>query len=480
MTTLMVFRNDLRVADNTALWHAQQSGDAVIALFCYTPKQWQAHDLGPNKVAFIHAHVRALSEALAKLGIPLLIRSSKDFTASVKDVLKVARAHHVNDVHVNIQYEWNERERDKALDAALAKHDITLHRHVDHTVVHPSAIQTGSGDYYKVFTPYKRAWITHCIDQEIPQQELKIKKQKPISLKADPIPDRISGYHIQAALDGPLKGWPCGEKAAQKILRDFINQRVKGYKTARDVPALDATSRLSAYLAIGIISPRQCLRAALAANDGRLGGGDVGIDTWVSELIWREFYAHVIFGFPHICKTHAFKRQTDAIAWNDNQSHFDAWRNGVTGIPIVDAGMRQLRQTGWMHNRVRMIVAMFLSKNLFLDWRLGERHFNQHLIDADFASNNGGWQWSASTGTDAAPYFRIFNPYSQSARFDPDGEYIKTYVPELAELDKKYIHEPHKAPDEIFETLNYLRPIVDCKKTRQAAIDAFKSLGKNN
>ena len=470
MPNLVVFRNDLRVNDNTALYQAQQSGDGVIGLFCYTPKQWQAHGLGDNKIDFVHKHIAALSAALAKKNIPLLISVDTDYKAAVKSIVKRAKEHQVNEVHINIEYEWNERQRDKVLHAALEKAGIELKRHVDQSVIHPSAVKTGNGDYYKVFTPYKRAWIRHCQEQGLPHNELRIKKQKALDVQSDALPKNLRGYTL-----GPTatKTWPIGETKATKLLETFINERVINYKKDRDLPGIKGTSLVSAYLAIGVLSPGQCLRAALAANDGRFNGGNEGIDTWISELVWREYYRHVAFGFPHIVKGHAFKRDTDRIIWNDNNEHYLAWCEGQTGIPIVDAGMRQLVQTGWMHNRVRMIVAMFLSKNLFLDWRLGEAFFNKHLIDADFASNNGGWQWSASTGTDAAPYFRIFNPYSQSQRFDPKGEYIKKYVPELAELTPKQIHEPHKTG---LSDIDYPEPIVDCKKTRQAAIEAFKNL----
>lgn len=470
MPNLVVFCNDLRINDNTALYQAQQSSESVIGLFCFTPKQWQLHGLGDNKIDFIRKHVAALSAALAKKNIPLLISVDTDYAASVKSITKLAKAHHVNEVHINIEYEWNERQRDKSVHASLEKHGIILKRHVDQTIVHPSAIKTGAGDYYKVFTPFKRAWIRYCQDQDLPLTELRIKKQKPIDIVADQIPEKIRGYTIKP---DATQIWSVGEAKAQNILETFINERAERYQQQRDLPAVNGTSQVSPYLAIGVLSPGQCLRAALAANDGKFSGGNEGIDTWISELIWREFYRHVAFGFPHIVKGHAFKRDTDSILWNENDEHYQAWCSGRTGIPIVDAGMRQLVQTGWMHNRVRMVVAMFLSKNLFLDWRLGEAFFNKHLIDADFASNNGGWQWSASTGTDAAPYFRIFNPFSQSQRFDPNGDYIRTYVPELQTLGKKAIHEPPKAQ---LEDLGYPAPIVDCKKTRQTAIEAFKSL----
>jgi len=222
-----------------------------------------------------------------------------------------------------------------------------------------------------------------------------------------------------------------------------------------------------------VISPHDCLRAAIKANGGKLRNGKNGLDTWISELIWREFYRHILVGYPRVSMSQPFKAATRKIKWNSNDEHLAAWKEGRTGFPIVDAGMRQLQAEGWMHNRVRMITAMFLTKDLFMDWRLGEQHFMRHLIDGDLASNNGGWQWSASTGTDAAPYFRIFNPTSQSTKADPDGDYIRRYVAELSEVTGKAIHDP---PADLREKLGYPLPLVDHKKARQAAIEAFKGL----
>ena len=258
--------------------------------------------------------------------------------------------------------------------------------------------------------------------------------------------------------------WPAGEQEAQRRLRDFTAHRIAEYHEARDLPAIPGTSRLSPYLAQGLLSPRQCLAAARS-----LPGP--GSDTWVSELIWREFYRHVLIAWPRVSRGRAFQPQTETVVWRNNSAEFDVWCRGQTGIPIVDAAMRQLLAEGWMHNRLRMVTAQFLTKNLLIDWRWGERYFMEHLIDGDLASNNGGWQWSASTGTDAAPYFRVFNPTSQSRRFDADGHFIRRYVPELAGITDRSIHEP---PPSVRTSCGYPVPMVDLKSSRQRAIDVFK------
>jgi deoxyribodipyrimidine photo-lyase len=251
------------------------------------------------------------------------------------------------------------------------------------------------------------------------------------------------------------------------------------YHEARDFPGKDGTSTMSPYLAVGAISSKQCLRAAMSESptpwpdvmglkDGRAG--------WINELIWREFYRHLLIAFPKLCMYQPFQAHTKAIEWSDRDEEFEAWTQAQTGYPIVDAALRQLLETGWMHNRLRMVVAMFLTKNLLQDWRKGERFFMNHLIDGDLASNNGGWQWAASTGTDAAPYFRVFNPWSQSAKFDPDGTFIKHYLPELQDVPAKALHDPKRLLKP--KPASYPDPICDHKSTRLHAIEVFKNLTK--
>ncbi|EHL8300676.1 TPA: FAD-binding domain-containing protein [Salmonella enterica subsp. enterica serovar Saintpaul] len=237
---------------------------------------------------------------------------------------------------------------------------------------------------------------------------------------------------------------------------------------------LDVHVGLSTYLNIGILSIRQCIQALFREQQGHFHIDHEGQQIWLDELLWREFYQHILFDFPQVSKHLPFKENTLKLAWIEDSTALNAWQMGQTGIPIVDAGIRQMLSTGWMHNRVRMIVAMFLSKNLLIDWRLGEQWFMQHLIDGDLAANNGGWQWCASTGTDSVPYFRIFNPVSQSQKFDPQGDYIRTWVPELAHLDAKSIHDPYARNPDL--KLNYPKPMVDLKQSRLRALEAFKGL----
>jgi deoxyribodipyrimidine photo-lyase len=289
------------------------------------------------------------------------------------------------------------------------------------------------------------------------------------------IPETLAGTGLDPG-DEPSELFPAGERAARERLDRFIEERAPSYHRDRDVASEDATSRLSPYLAVGAISIRRCLGAALAANGGRLRGGSKGIDAWIKELAWREFYRHVLVGFPRVSKHRAFRLETEALAWRDDDEGFEAWCAGRTGVPIVDAGIRQLLATGWMHNRLRMVTAMFLTKNLLIDWRRGERFFNRHLIDADLASNNGGWQWSASTGTDAAPYFRIFNPWTQAKRYDPDGRFIRRWVEELADVPLDALHDPERLRGQLGAS-GYPSPIVDVAASRGRAIAAFRALG---
>ena len=297
--------------------------------------------------------------------------------------------------------------------------------------------------------------------------------QCPLAIDSDPVPEHIDGFAPPGLT--LRQCWPAGERQASQRLACFIDDPIEHYQHERDLPAEAGTSQLSAYLAAGVISPRQCLHAALSRNYGEFDSGNSGVMSWINELLWREFYKHVLVGYPRVSQHRAFRPETEALAWRNAPEDLAAWQQGRTGFPIIDAAMRQLLATGWMHNRLRMIVAMFLTKNLLIDWREGERFFMRHLIDGDLAANNGGWQWSASTGTDAAPYFRIFNPLSQSEKFDRDGRFIRRWLPELASLNDKDIHNP-AARGELFALTNYPQPMVDLASSRTRALNAFKKL----
>ncbi|MGE8307526.1 MAG: deoxyribodipyrimidine photo-lyase [Pseudomonas kermanshahensis] len=468
---LIWLRSDLRIDDNTALSAACERGP-TLALWLVSPGQWQAHDDAACKVDFWLRNLRTLRQSLEALNIPLLIRTIDKWDQAPQAVLDACRQHRVEGVHWNEEYGINEERRDQATRALLEQSAIQAHSYLDQLFFRPGTVLTRSGDYFQVFSQFKKNCLEH-LHRSLPALAPRVKPQSPLNIASDPIPEQIEGF------DKPPRTlsdhWPAGEAEAQSRLTRFLDEAIDDYHHLRDLPAKPGTSQLSAYLATGVISPRQCLHGALACNRGEFDSGSTGIQTWINELLWREFYKHILTGYPQVSRHRAFRTQTEALPWRDAPEDLAAWEQGRTGFPIIDAAMRQLLDTGWMHNRLRMIVAMFLSKNLLIDWRKGERHFMRHLIDGDLAANNGGWQWSASTGTDAVPYFRIFNPVSQSQRFDPQGRFIRHWVPELQGLDEKAIHQPVKVAD-LFATNSYHNPIVDLGSSRQRALEAFKGL----
>ena len=475
MAHLVWFRNDLRVHDNPALYHAcQESQDGVIALFLITSQQWQDHAWGAPKMDFVLRNVVALSDALATRQIPLLVQSIPTFAETPNALLDLAQKFDCSGVYFNREYEWNERQRDQRVIAALQTQGIQTQSFDDQTCLPPDDrdLHTTTGKPYTVFTPFKKRWLAILGARGIPQPLPAPTVQSTLDIPSSSVPDVSNVLSTAPSCSGL---WPAGEEAAQARLEQFHATPIHTYHQQRDFPNVNGTSALSPYLACGVISIRQCLAAAIAANDNQLAAPKNGPGTWLSELVWREFYRHVMVHFPRICKYQAFKPETEAIPWQQDEAMFERWAQGMTGVPIVDAGMRQLNQTGWMHNRLRMITAMFLTKDLLMDWRWGERYFMQCLVDGDLASNNGGWQWSASTGTDAVPYFRIFNPYSQSRKFDPQGEFIRHYCPELSTLDKDQIHDPSTLGPLLLSGLNYPEPIVDHSEARLRTLAAFKS-----
>ncbi len=471
MRSLVWFRRDLRIEDNRALHHAAlDSTDGMIALFVITPQQWQQHDDAPAKVSFWLRNLELLSQSLAKLNIPLVIETCDTFDQVPDIVTKIASKNDCELLCFNREYEVNESRRDDAVMKACQQSDISVQRFHDRVLVPPREFKTGGGDFYKVYTPYRKTWNERVIDHAkvLPAPP----KQPKINLKPSKVPSQLPGFDFSNARDDL---WIAGEDEAAKRLKKF-KTRISQYDSDRDIPSVNGTSLLSLYLAAGVISPRQCLAVAQAANDNQIRG-DGGAAVWISELIWRDFYTHVMVGFPRVSMHRPFKLKTENIKWRTDQNDLEAWKNGRTGYPIVDAGMRQLKQTGWMHNRLRMVTAMFLTKNLLIDWRLGEKHFMETLVDGDLAANNGGWQWSASTGTDAVPYFRIFNPFSQSKRFDKEGKFIKKMCPELEPIPATQLHDPKKLTEAIEKhEADYPAMIVDYKAGRERALAAFKSL----
>ncbi|MBK3917246.1 deoxyribodipyrimidine photo-lyase [Pseudomonas stutzeri] len=471
MTQLLWLRSDLRVSDNTALAAAMAAGPTV-ALYLITPCQWLAHDDAPCKVDFWLRNLVALSEQLHALNVPLLIREVDDWTAAPDALLRVCQQLGVQGVHCNDEYGVNEQHRDQAVAERLQGAGVSLRRHLDQLLFAPGTLRTQSGGYFKVFSQFRKA----CLARLSVSPPLCIPRpaaQPPLPIVSDPLPTAVAGFPPPTDYLRAL--WPAGEAFAQRRLASFVEDDLEQYHQSRDLPAEPGTSQLSPYLAAGVISIRQCLHAALCYNQGELDSGASGATTWINELLWREFYKHILVGYPRVSMHRAFRPETEALPWRRAPYELEAWQQGRTGFPIIDAAMRQLRETGWMHNRLRMITAMFLSKNLLIDWREGERWFMRHLIDGDLAANNGGWQWSASTGTDSVPYFRLFNPTSQSQRFDPDGQFLRRWLPELQHLSSRDIHSP-ATHHNLFGVIEYPTPIVDLGKSRARALDAFRNL----
>jgi len=477
------FRTDLRVADQPALAAAMQAGPTV-AFYIASPSQWRAHDEAPAKLDFWRRALLSLEETLARLNVPLVGLSVEMWDEVPDAVAHFCAQWGVREVYCNREVGINERRRDRATYAQLKKEGIAMHGFNGAFLFAPGTVKTGSGGVYKVFTPFAKACrarlpeelsLTSAPDAQVPLDDKVLARASDFSA-----PHRLQVWPVMSAssntISNPDDAWPASCDAAHARLESFIDTGIARYQQDRDFPATPGTSQLSPYLAAGLISVRQCLYAALQANQGELETGRAGILTWVNELLWREFYLQLMYSFPALSMHRAMKPETEAVVWRDAPDDFNRWCKGDTGVPIVDAAMRQLNNTGWMHNRLRMVVAMFLSKNLLIDWRYGERYFMQNLVDGELAANNGGWQWSASTGADAAPYFRVFNPVSQSQRFDPEGKFIRKWVPELKQVDTKEIHDPLPLTREV---CGYPVIMVDLKVTRQRAIEAFKGLSKS-
>lgn len=454
MTTLVWFRHDLRTLDNTALAEAAKAGP-VRGVYMLCPEQLDEHVIAPIRRHYLRRVLDDLAAQLAALGIPFDIVNAGHFHDVPARLAEHCQKHAVDRVIAHREWLVDEQRRDEACAAALPV-PLTL---VEDNLLGPSQIMKGDGDPYKVFTPFSR---------QVRQQLLEyfpVCRRRPKAQGEAYVPEPCPVFGDEAS----SSAWPATEAAVLRQLRRFCAERAEGYKAERDFPALDRTSRLSAALALGVISPRQCLARLQAECGEAIWEAKSGPGSWLNELIWREFYRYIAYHFPRVVMGRAFQPETERLQWGNDRRLFEAWQQGQTGYPIVDAAMRQLRETGWMHNRLRMIAASFLCKHLHIDWRWGERHFLEQLIDADFASNNGGWQWGASTGTDAAPYFRIFNPTTQAQKFDPDGEFIKRYVPELTELSGKALYQPPQME-------GYPAPVVEHRWARETTLALFQAL----
>ncbi len=423
--TLFWFRRDLRLEDNAALFHALKSAAPVQPIFIFdTNILNKLEDKDDARVTFIHQEVSRLHTELHRYGASLDVRVGEP----LKVWQQLTQEYAIHKLFANRDYEPYARERDKAVFEYLQEQDIPFIAKKDHVIFEKNEVLKKDGLPYTVYTPYSKVWkslLNDFYQKSYPSVTLSNWNRRP----ATPIPTLKAIGFQRSALTFPE--------------RQFPSQLVANYHNTRDIPAIVGTSRLSLHLRFGTVSIRTLVRNAVKTNE-----------KYLNELIWRDFYQSILWHFPKVVEEN-FKPKYDQISWRNNESEFQAWCKGQTGYPIVDAGMRELNETAFMHNRVRMIVASFLTKHLLIDWRWGEAYFARKLLDFDLASNNGGWQWAAGTGVDAAPYFRIFNPAAQSKKFDPQGHYIKKWIPELL-------------------TPDYPKPIVNHKLARERALNTYR------
>ena len=470
-TTLVWFRNDLRLADNPALADAIEDGGAVIPVFLWTPKEEAPWAPGAASRWWLHHSLLALEEALRRRGSRLVLRRGR----ALEELLGLAVETGARRVVWNWRYEPALLARDAALLGALREAGIESEIHNGALLRDPRAIRNKSGKPFQVFTPFWR----HCLALAAPAPPL----AAPDRITA---PRRRPGSLSLAELElapvinwdaGLRAAWQPGEAGAEARLDRFKTEAVAGYAADRERPALEGTSRLSPHLHFGEISPRRVWRA-LEGVAGENSPGKGGREKFLAELGWREFGYHLLFHFP-TTPHRPLREEFERFPWHDHPAWLRAWQRGMTGYPLVDAGMRQLWHTGWMHNRVRMVAASFLVKHLRISWTAGARWFWDTLVDADLAANTLGWQWSAGCGADAAPYFRVFNPVAQGERFDPQGVYVRKWAPELAALPEEWIHQPWKAPAAVLARAgvelgrDYPEPIVNHVTAREAALEAF-------
>ncbi len=471
VTAILWCRNDLRLSDNPALCEAIKH-DAVVPVYIWNPDEYGAWPPGAALKWWIHQNLVAFNASLQELGSRLIIRSG-----SAQDVLEelceetkattVLMSYAIEPSIQSLQHDIFER---------LTNKKIAVKRFNSSLLYSPQSIKNKSGSHYNVYTPFSKAILAKGLQVK----PLPVPKALP-SPKVWPKSLGIGDLNLlpNIAWDRAFfDHWHAGESSAHKAIKHFLKEHVDSYETGRNIPADDSTSKLSLYFNLGIISPRQVWHALSQLPSPKKK--DESRQVFIKEVIWREFAYHLLAHFPEMPER-SLRRDFEDFPWQESPENFNAWTSGHTGFPIVDAGMRQLWKIGWMHNRVRMIVASFLVKDLLIPWQEGAKWFWDTLVDADLAANSQNWQWCAGTGVDPSPFFRIFNPTLQSQKFDPEGLYIKEWVPELRKLDAKWIHCPWEAPDEILERAgvkmgaSYPVPIVDHSEARDTALALYKN-----
>jgi deoxyribodipyrimidine photo-lyase len=471
---LMWFRRDLRVDDNAALWHALRTCREVVCVFVFDKAILASLPGADRRVEFIRESLVELDAELRALGGGLIVRHA----TAEDEIPDLAHALDVQAVFANRDYEPAAIARDAKVFGALANAGITFHTAKDQAVFERDEVLTKTGQPYTVFTPYKRAWLAKVDSfflKPYPSRGYAEALAAPPARYDAAVPS-LTELGFEATNLSTLE-MPTGTQGGAALFEDFFD-RIDRYDEARNFPAVRGPSYLSVHLRFGTVSIRQL---ASVAHQLSLQG-NAGAATWLSELIWRDFYFQILAHHPQMTEGKSFRPEYDKIIWHHGKhadTLFDAWCKGETGYPLIDAAMLQINQSGYMHNRLRMVVASFLCKDLGLDWRRGEAYFAEHLNDFELSSNNGGWQWASSSGCDAQPYFRIFNPVTQSERFDPEGKFIRRYLPQLAKLSDKVIHAPWTAsPVELAAaglTLGetYPKPVVDHAEARERTLQRY-------
>ena len=463
---LVCFSHDLRLADNPALSASIEPGLPVIPVFIWSPEEEGEWLTGGASQWWLHQSLTALQNSLRSLGSNLIIRRGP----ALETMLSLAAESNARHIFWNRRYEPHIIERNRALKEGLQQHGLLCQSFNGSLLFEPSTIHTANGGAYKVFTPFWRA----CLTATPPSQPIQAPSRIPAPASW-PQSIAISDLDLEPEVDwatGIRKAWTPGERGASERLKIFVDDCIEVYASDRDRPDHEGTSRLSPYLHFGEISPRQIWHATRQLQQA---------EPYLRQLVWREFAYHLLYHFPETTQE-PFRREFRDFPWKFNEHWLRAWASGATGYPIVDAGMRQLWQTGWMHNRVRMVGASFLVKHLLIPWQEGAAWFWDTLVDADLANNTLGWQWVAGCGADAAPYFRVFNPILQGQKFDPDGDYVRRWVPELSLLPDDYIHQPWVAPANVLAAarvelgVTYPLPLVEHSEARNLALKAFSTL----
>lgn len=474
--SIVWFRRDLRLEDHPALTAAVDRGGPVIPVFLWEPEEHGGWPPGAASRWWLHQSLNILDNKLRSLGSRLIYRSG----SSGKVLSSLIRETGATAVFWNRLDEPALAQRDHEVEKRLTAQGIQVGSFNGSLLFDPNQIRTRQGHPYRVFTPYWKS----CQKQDEPREPLPA-PQKWVNPETWPTSENRDSWELEPKIDwagGIRKAWTPGVEGAESRLARFLEQALAEYAKQRDAPARRGTSELSPHLHFGEISPRQVWHAVrdIAGDDLRTTEGKSG-RTYLAELGWREFSHHVLYHFPHTTDEPLNEKFRD-FPWKEDAEALKAWQRGQTGFPIVDAGMRQLWETGWMHNRVRMVVASFLTKDLRISWLAGAKWFWETLVDADLANNTMGWQWAGGSGADAAPYFRIFNPMTQGKKFDAKGDYVRRFVPELGNLPDRWIHEPWKASPTVLAEADvklgrdYPRPIVDHAEARKAALDAFETI----